>query len=183
MDTGELKTFLQDLADKLGELDSQPTEGTLSQTDKTAGLPRVLFFCVSHEQGLLCAASQPSYVLFSPLARIFRKIRKLRFRRSVLDEIKKKDEERKEKKESFRAFDHKNEVGEAFVLKPGTPLVFETCLPCVKCKALYEYEWSNIHRDHTRSYHPGSCAEDLCHDYCTREPMEGIVQDPMRSFF
>lgn len=177
-----MKLFLEDFAGKLHHLESQAPKLMSNTRDRAAGLPRMLFFCISHKQGLVCAASQPSYITKSPLEQVFECIRFRRFRDSLLQHLLTNDRERRDGR-PFEIFDHSTELGKPFILKSHECLVFTPWFRCSKCFVVHKYKSSSKPKNDINGYEAGYCAEDLCHDYCTREPVEGMVQDTTCSFF
>ncbi|ETI19572.1 hypothetical protein G647_09406 [Cladophialophora carrionii CBS 160.54] len=74
---GNVKDFLNGLAVRLGELQLLPGRGR-----KAAGVPHVLFFCVGHPRGPVCAANQPSYTGCPELKAIFNRLHAKRLDKS-----------------------------------------------------------------------------------------------------
>ncbi len=170
------------MASELGELECLPenpnSDGSKS-THQAAGLPSVLFFCVGHGIGPMCAASQQCYYGCPELAPIFRRLRDGRFDEVSLGEITKKNNERINLR-NIDPFDHKTEKARAFRVRGGMFQVFEECDRCAKCYKLYNYNCSD--KEGSKPHRVGSCAEDLCHVYCTRET-ETMLQDTAHSSF
>lgn len=173
-----VKDFLARFAERLEGLQ------TLDRDDHqtTTGLPRVLFFCVGHEEGLVFASSQPRYHTCPKLKSIFQTLHDGRMDEVSLDEIKSKDQARKESKD-FQPFNHRKEPARAFrVLIESGSLVFEECDRCPKCFNIHEYLCTD-NEGSGDGFPPGSCAEDVCHTYCKRLPLVAVNMDPRHSFF
>jgi hypothetical protein len=150
--------------------------------DRAAGLPRMVFFCIGHPEGPICAATQPSYGGCPALHTFFQGLRNRRFATDPPTQA--ETDEKSQPPKDLGPFDHQGEPAKSFRLQldGGSSPVFMEYARCAKCRELYLYACDEFSLTVvTKSFQKPACAEDLCHTYCVKG--KTMTKKPHDSFF